>query len=194
MKLNMFLAPAVAAFILIGCGDSVPKSEPSSSVSIVSEPETTEDLVAEPQYTFDGTQVVDLKGVADAENFRIRMVLQTAEDYIYNSEFSDTSPPMPFKSTPLSAYLINGNYSVRVATTDGSKADFLLGNVLDSNEIVFEKSCGTATLSFNGDPVFTGDVDQPVGTLFLGKGFNDRYWSGSFETVETEILSPICPN
>lgn len=178
----------LAAALLAACGgpDTV-----DSTASETLEPIIEEPVVVEPVYTFDGTSTETVLTAARAENYRVELEFLTDPDFTYSSAFSDTSPPMPFKSDNLRVYLRDGRYSVRVVGPEG-EVPTTFGSADTPLKVMLEDRCGTTRLMLDDREVYSGPSAGRLGGLILGGGFKQRNWAGQFTVADVEVLDIEC--
>lgn len=186
---TIFLAAAVTA--LGACGDSAdaPASAPETEATVPAPIPTA--------FTFDGAndQLVSNTGPVDV--YELSMTLTSGPQPPHadgTPTHTETYPPMPFTSAPLTAYVAADTYNFRLMPRQGAgepepEQVFVPGGAVAApTRIRLVNLPASALLIVDGVVVWSGGPLAGLPDIKLGSGYLKRMWAG--EVSDFAICAP----
>jgi len=141
------------------------------------------------EFSFDGagTSNVAVRNRVSSTAFELNLTLASAEQPPPPAEgptYTDTYPPMPFTSAPLTAYAPNDAYRFRmmVRPPEGQPEPeptyVFAGKVSAPTHVRLVNLPAGAVLVVDDNVAWSGPALAGLGDILLGKGYLERTWAG----------------
>ena len=96
-----------------------------------------------------------------------------------SGNYTDTTPAMPMISPGLNMALDGETYLFTVTTLDDERHRVNAGTPAERTDVKLVNTEGGGVLAVNGEGVWSGDQVKPMKDATFGKGYLERYWSGT---------------
>jgi hypothetical protein len=126
----------------------------------------------------DGTQAVTLELPRSILQHTMSFAL-VSEPGQPNDNYTDTTPAMPMISPGLNMALDGETYLFTVTTQDDERHRINAGTPTERTKVKLINTEGGGVLTVNGEVVWSGDQVKPMKDATFGKGYRERYWSGT---------------
>lgn len=183
LSLRMALAaPLLSGLLLAGCN----QSEPSAPTPVETTPEVPVETNSDATQ-FDGTtsQVEKLDTPLSAYKVEFTLLSEVGTG---STEYNDTSPPMPGIVGSLSFYhLSDAQYRVVVVGHTEYGASF--GTPTEETQVSVVGTPAGSAVYVNEALVLETPIADVLKGVTLGKGFNNRFWTGEVSAFEVCEIS-----
>ena len=171
---------ALAAAALAACGGQTEPEVEDTPAAVDAPVETpAEPKIVEPVgEVFDGAS--DVVDTYDPQIglYTINAVIESAAG-IATSDYSDTTPPMPMATSGFAVFVEPEGYRFQMVSNDGEREAAVAGSPDEVTTVQFSNTEDGGVLIVNGEVVWTGFRARPMPEMTWGRGFLERYWTGT---------------
>ncbi len=96
-----------------------------------------------------------------------------------SGNYTETTPAMPMVSPGLNMALDGETYLFTMTTLNDEREKVNAGSATERTDVTLVNTAEGGILAVNGDVVWSGDQVKPMSEATFGKGFQQRYWSGT---------------